>query len=256
MCSRYSLTSPPEAVRRLFGYRNSANFPPRYNIAPSQPVAIVRESVGGPREGEGEKGADGERERGGHRVREGEREPASERELALVRWGLIPHWVKDPDNFTMLINARAETVREKPSFRAAMRYRRCLVPADGFYEWTGPKGDRQPYLIRPRAGGPMAFAGLWESWMGADGSEIDSMVIITVEANALVAPLHNRMPAILSPEQFDAWMDHRTTRPEEAQSLLGPAPDDLLEAIPVSQALNNPRNDSPEVQEPVGDRLL
>ena len=226
MCSRYNLTSPPEAVRALFGYRNRPNFPPRYNIAPTQPVAIVR--VGADRE----------------------------RELALVRWGLIPGWVKDPGAFSTLINARAETALEKPSFRSAMTYRRCLVPADGFYEWTGPKGDKQPHHIRPKDGGPMALAGLWEHWMGAEGSEMESMAILTVAANDVVGAVHNRMPVILAPELFDQWLDHDETRPGEAAALLEPAADSLLEVIPVSRALNNPRNDSAAVLEPMGGSLL
>ena len=141
MCSRYSLTSPPEAVRAYFRYDNEAVFPPRYNIAPSQPVAIVRDTHNGGRE------------------------------LALVRWGLIPSWVKGPREFRMMINARSETAAEKPSFRAAMRHRRCLVPTDGFYEWTGAAGAKRPHLVRLRECGPMGMAGIYEHWQGADGSE-------------------------------------------------------------------------------------
>jgi putative SOS response-associated peptidase YedK len=175
MCSRYSLTSPPEAVRAMFGYSGNHVFPPRYNIAPTQPVAIVRI---------------------GH---------SGTRELALVRWGLIPGWVKDPREFTTLINARAETALEKPSFRNAMRHRRCLVPADGFYEWIGKTGAKRPHLIRARAGNPLAFAGLHEHWQGADGSEMESMAILTVAANQSVSAVHDRMPAILRPADFEAW---------------------------------------------------
>jgi putative SOS response-associated peptidase YedK len=177
MCSRYSLTSPHEAVRAYFRYVNEAPFPPRYNIAPSQPVAIVRTAMNGARE------------------------------LALVRWGLIPGWVKDPREFKMLINARAETAADKPSFRAAIRHRRCLVPADGFYEWTGAPGAKRPHLIRPRHGGPMAMAGIFEHWQGADGSEIETLAILTVAANRTMSVFHDRMPAILPPEHFDVWLD-------------------------------------------------
>jgi len=152
MCSRYSLTSPPEAVRAYFRCDNEAVFPPRYNIAPSQPVAIVRNK------------------------------PQGGREMALVRWGLIPAWVKDPRAFKMLINARAESAVDKPSFRAAMRHRRCLIPADGFYEWKGAPGAKRPHLVKPRAGGPMALAGIFENWLGADGSEIETVAILTVAA--------------------------------------------------------------------------
>lgn len=226
MCSRYSLTSPPEAVRACFGHENATDFPPRYNIAPSQPVLIVR------------------------------LDHARRRELVLVRWGLIPSWVKDPRKLSSLINARAETAAEKPSFRGSMRHRRCLVPADGFYEWTGQPGSKHPHLIRPSAPGPIALAGLWEHWLGADGSEIETMAILTVPANAAVSRVHDRMPAILMPEQFEAWLDVRSGRSDEALALLRPAPEGSLDIVEVSPKLNNPRNEGPEVQEIVGRMLL
>jgi putative SOS response-associated peptidase YedK len=220
MCSRYTLTSPPEAVRAYFGYMNEAQFPPRYNIAPSQPVAIVRTSMKG------------------------------ERELALVRWGLIPGWVKDPREFKMLINARAESAAGKPSFRAAMRHRRCLVPADGFYEWTGKAGAKRPHLIRPRAGGPFALAAIYEDWLGADGSEIETMAILTTAANRTMASLHDRMPVIVPPEHFDKWLDCSPGSSVGLEDYLRPAPDDLLEILQISRKLNDPRNEGPQVQEP------
>jgi putative SOS response-associated peptidase YedK len=226
MCSRYSLTSPPEAVRAYFRYDNEAAFPPRYNIAPSQPVAIVRSTLTGGRE------------------------------LALVRWGLIPSWVKDPREFRMMINARAETAAGKPSFRASMRHRRCLVPTDGFYEWTGPAGAKRPFLVRPRAGGPMGMAGIWEDWLGADGSQIETMAILTVAANDAMTVLHDRMPAIIAPEHFDAWLDCRSGSSREIVELLTPAANELLELVEVSRTLNNPRNEGPEVQEPVASQTL
>jgi putative SOS response-associated peptidase YedK len=221
MCSRYSLTSPPEAVRAYFNCKTEADFPPRYNIAPSQPVAIVRLDSKG------------------------------ERELALVRWGLIPSWVKDPREFATLINARGETAAEKPSFRGAMRHRRCLVPADGFYEWTGEAGKKQPHLIRTKTGGPMAFAGLWEHWLGADGSEVDTMAIITTSANRTMRPIHDRMPVILAPAQFDLWLDAKGVAAKDAALFLQPAPDSLLAVTPVSKAVGNPRNEGPELWKPV-----
>lgn len=229
MCSRYSLTSPAEAVRAYFDYVTEADFPPRYNIAPTQPVAIVRMSA------------------------------KRTRELALVRWGLIPSWVKDPNEFATLINARAETAAEKPSFRSAMRYRRCLVPADGFYEWTGPKGAKQPYLLRRQLGAQsaepgatlMAFAGIWEHWLGKDGSEMETMAILTTEANKTLQPIHNRMPVIIEREHFGRWLDCEMGKADAVADLLVPADDDLLEAIAVSPKLNNPRNEGPELQEPL-----
>jgi putative SOS response-associated peptidase YedK len=200
MCSRYSLTSPHEAVRAYFDYGNEHPFPPRYNLAPTDPVAIVRP---------------GERHN---------------RELVLVRWGLIPGWVKDPGQFTTLINARSETLLEKPSFRAAVRHKRCLVPANGFFEWTGARGAKKPHYIHRAewraeapddAVPPLAFAGLYEDWLGPDGSEIDTMAIITVPSNRVVGPLHDRMPALLQPEDFDAWLDVKTVRDAEAVNCCG-----------------------------------
>jgi putative SOS response-associated peptidase YedK len=226
MCSRYSLTSPAEAVRAYFRHHNEAVFPPRYNIAPTQPVAIVRP------------------------------DHAGRRELVLVRWGLIPPWVKDTRTFSLLINARAESAATKPAFRGAMRHKRCLVPTDGFYEWTGVKGRKRPHLLRLRSRGPMALAGLYEHWLGADGSELDTMAILTVPANAQVLALHDRMPAILPPDQFDAWLDVRAVSAEEAQRLLVPAAADALEIVEVSPRLNDPRNEGPELQEAVGQTLL
>lgn len=226
MCSRYSLTSPPEAVRAYFGYTNEADFPPRYNIAPTQPVAIVRNRADG------------------------------ERELSLVRWGLVPSWVKDPREFTTLINARSETAATKPSFRAALRHRRCLVPADGFYEWSGPAGSKAPHLVRLARPGPFGIAGIYEHWQGADGSEIESMAILTVAANALMSRIHDRMPAIVPPERFGEWLDCRPGTAEGIEGLLRPAPENLLEVIEVSRKLNNPRNEGPEVQEVVRTTLF
>ena len=231
MCSRYSLTSPPEAVRAYFGTENEEVFPPRYNIAPSQPVHIVRLDA------------------------------KARRELTLVRWGLIPSWVKDPREFSTLINARSETVAEKPSFRAAMRHRRCLVPTDGFYEWTGAAGAKIPHLISPRAEEGagrtlMAMAGIFEHWLGADGSEFESMAILTCAANKAMASIHDRMPVILPAKHFEIWLDCRPGTAVEVTDLTRPAPDDLLGIIEVSRKLNNPRNEGPEVQEHVRTTLF
>ena len=226
MCQRFALTLPPDAVRAYFDHVNTESYPPRYNIAPTQPVAIIRYD---------------------HHHR---------RMLELVRWGLIPGWVKDPRDFSTLVNARAETVTVKPSFKGAICHRRCLVPADGFYEWTGAPGAKQPQLVRPRGGGVMALAGIWEDWLGADGSELESMAILTVPANREMRTVHDRMPVILSPDQFEAWLDCRSGTAKDIKPLMRPAPDGTLDIIAVSPKLNNWRNDGPELQEPVHTRLL
>ena len=220
MCSRYSLTSPPEAVRAYFGTKNALDFPPRYNIAPTQPVLIVR------------------------------RNHAGDREQHLVRWGLIPSWVKDPREFTTIINARSETASEKPSFRGSLRHRRCLVPATGFYEWTGKPGQKRPHLFRPRDGGLFALAGLAEHWVGADGSELETMAILTTSANATMEPIHDRMPVIIAPEHFDVWLDCTTGTSKFAETLLMPPPASLLEILDVNPRLNNPRNEGPDLHQP------
>lgn len=226
MCSRYNLTTPVEAARELFEVANGEPYPPRYNIAPTQPALIVR--------------LDHERRR----------------ELALVRWGLIPSWAKDPARLSLMINARAEGVTEKASFRGSMRHRRCLVPANGFYEWTGKAGARQPHLVQRPDGGLIAFAGLWESWLGADGSEIDTMAILTVAANDALSSIHDRMPAILQPEHFDAWLDTRGFKAEMAAEMLRPAANDLLEHVRVDPRLNNVRNEGADLIAPYRNTLL
>jgi putative SOS response-associated peptidase YedK len=221
MCGRYVITSSPEAIRALFRYPEQPNFPPRYNVAPTQPVPIVRIS---------------ERARA----------------FALVRWGLIPAWVKDPRDFSLLINARGETVSEKPAFRNAMQRRRCLFPADGFYEWK-PDGERKrPYFIRPRAGGPIAFAGLWETWMGPNGEEVDTACIVTTRANRTLAPIHDRMPLVIAPEAFDLWLDGATVAATTAAALIVPAPEGLFEAYEISTAVNRTANDSAALIAPIG----
>lgn len=224
MCGRYALTATPEELQALMEYLEDEDFPPRYNIAPTQPVAIVRFEHGA-------------------------------RHFALVRWGLVPSWVKDPKAFSLLINARSETAAEKPSFRAAMRYRRCLVPASGFYEWRrGPGKEKQPFWIRPKGGGLVAFAGLWETWSSSDGSEIDSGCILTSAANETIAPIHARMPVVIPPADFARWLEFSEYQPDAIADLLRPAPNDLFEAVPVGPRVNAARNDDLALQEPVADR--
>jgi putative SOS response-associated peptidase YedK len=226
VCSRYSLTSPPEAVRVMFDCAAVDDFPPRYNIAPTEPVMIVR------------------------------LDPKGARELRLVRWGLIPGWVKDPRTFATLINARAETAAEKPSFRGPMRHRRCLIPATAFYEWTGARGSRQPHLIRMKDSEIFAFAGIWEVWVGADGSELETMAILTSAANADLQHIHDRMPVILDPRDFGRWLDTSSGRTDQVRDLLKPLPEGRITITAVSSKLNNPRAEGPELHEPIRTTLL
>jgi putative SOS response-associated peptidase YedK len=226
MCSRYSLTLPPEAVRAYFGYRDTPNFPARYNIAPTQDVAVVC------------------LDKEGNRI------------FRLMRWGLLPHFVKDPKTFPTLINARSEEVLSKPSFRNAMKWRRCLIPADGFYEWTGPKGAKRPFYLRAPERPLIALAGLYERWRDAEGGHLDTVAILTCPANDTVGVLHERMPVVLPPEHFDAWLDVRKTAPDAAAGLLTPAAEGLLEAVEMDPKINNSKVDEPGIQEPLQRQLL
>lgn len=219
MCGRYVVTSAPEAIRALFGYPGQPNFPPRYNIAPTQPIAIVRLIDG-------------------------------KRQFALVRWGLLPSWVKDPKNFTLLINARGESLTDKPAFSAAVKRRRCLIPADGFYEWKAAGPRKQPYFVGARSGGPLAFAGLWETWTGPNGEELETAAIVTTRANRALADIHYRMPVIVPPDAFDLWLDCANVDADTAAAVIAPAPETLLEAYEVSTAVNRTANDNPKLIEP------
>lgn len=222
MCGRYTLISAPEAIRALFRYPEQPNFPPRYNIAPTQPIAVVRLAEG-------------------------------RRQFALVRWGLLPSWVKDPRAFSLLFNARGESVLEKPAVRSAMRYRRCLIPFDGFYEWTQKGSRKRPYYVRSRNGGPMAFAGLWESWTGPHGEELETAAIVTTTANRQLASIHDRMPVIVSEDAFDFWLDCKNVDAETAAALIAPVREGLLEVYPVAEAVNRAANDAPALIEPAGE---
>jgi putative SOS response-associated peptidase YedK len=220
MCGRYTIIASPEAIRVLFRYQEQPNFPPRYNVAPTQPIAIVRLMDG-------------------------------KRHFALVRWGLLPSWVKDPNAFTLLINARGETAAKKPAFRAAMKRRRCLIPADGFYEWKAAGTRKQPYFIRAKSGGPFAFAGLWETWTGPNGEELETAAIVTTTANRTLAPIHDRMPVVVPPEAFELWLDCANVDPATASALIVPAPENLLEAYPVTTDVNRTANDNPRLVKPL-----
>ncbi len=223
MCGRFSLVAEPDELADLFDLVELGAFPPRYNIAPTQPILTVGVGASG------------------------------NREAALVRWGLIPHWVKDPDDFTLIINARSETAATKASFRTAMRHRRVLIPASGFYEWHRPadkKLPKQAYWIKPANGGVISFAGLTETWMGKDGTEIDSGCILTTESNAQIGNIHHRMPVVIQEKDFERWLDCKTQEPRDVADLLQPVEDGFFEAIAVSDAVNKVANTGPEIQKP------
>src|ERR1700722_2479662 len=224
MCGRYVILSTPEAIRAMFGYAELPNFPPRYNVAPTQPIPVVRLDNG-------------------------------KRSFALMRWGLLPAWVKDPKGFALLINARGETVLDKPAFRNAMRRRRCLIPTDGFYEWQ-PGPPKRPYFVQAKRGAdgtapPLAFAGVYETWTGPNGEELDTAAIITTTANRTLAAVHERMPVFVKPEAFDLWLDCANVEADVAAALFAPADERLLEVYEVSTAVNRVVNDSAALIAPV-----
>ena len=255
MCGRFTVTSAPDAIRALFRYPEQPNFPPRYNVAPTQPIAVVRlardqaewEPVSRP--DRAQDSTIGARSDAKPVPTFADRAPGR-RQFVLMRWGLLPSWVKDPKTFTLLINARGETVSDKPAFRNAMKRRRCLIPADGFYEWQAAGGRKQPYYMHAKSGEPLAFAGLWETWTGPNGEELDTATIVTTDANRTLRDIHGRMPVIVPPEAFDLWLDCANVDARTAEALIRPAPDDLLEAYEVSTAVNRTANDNPKLLEP------
>jgi len=174
------------------------------------------------------------------------RNAGGSRELVSLHWGLIPHWAKEPKIGYSTINARAETIAEKPTFRDAFRFRRCLIAVDGYYEWRKREGTKQPYFISVKHGEPFAFAGVWEHW-AREGQSIDSCAIIVTEANELTKPIHDRMPVILAPEAYDLWMDPDLTDAERFKAFLKPYPSERMLAYRVSTAVNNPKNDQPDL---------
>jgi putative SOS response-associated peptidase YedK len=179
------------------------------------------------------------------------RRTEGERHFALVRWGLIPSWVKDPRTLSLLINARGESVVDKPAFRAAMKRRRCLFPADGFYEWRVDGGRKRPYFVQRKGGGLLAFAGLWETWTGPNGEEQQTAAIVTTDANRTLAAIHDRMPVIIEPAGFDFWLDSDKVDAKTAAAMIAPAPESLLEAYEISPAVNRVANDSAALIEPL-----
>jgi putative SOS response-associated peptidase YedK len=226
MCGRFALISPGEALIEQFGLRpeittSVSSLTPRYNIAPTQPVAAIRLA------------------------------PDSQtKELTFFRWGLIPSWAKDMKMGSRLINARSETVAEKPSFRAAFKRRRCLIPADGFYEWQRQGSQKQPMYIHAVDHKLFALAGLWETWHAANGSAIDTCTILTTGPNELMQPIHNRMPVIIEPPDYSLWLNPEP-QPDRALHLLRPYPAEQMAAHAVSTVVNNPRNDTPECIAPL-----
>ena len=219
MCGRYTLASPTERLAEEFGVdASSSELSPNYNVAPTQGVAAVLEEAG-------------------------------QRRLEVLRWGLIPPWADDPGIGSRMINARSETAPGKPSFRRAFRERRCLIPADGFYEWQRTNGAKQPYYIHMEDGRPFAFAGLWESWSKGGEGEVRTCTILTTGANALVGEVHDRMPVILAHDAYDVWLDPASER-DELTGLLAPYPEDEMEAYPVSRFVNSPSNNDPRCIEP------
>jgi putative SOS response-associated peptidase YedK len=223
MCGRYFLHSTADRLTQLFGEMPMPLLAPRYNIAPTQPVPIVREDAEG------------------------------RREMVLVRWGLVPGWSKGPNSRYSMINARVETVATKPAYRNAFRYRRCLLPADGFYEWHAADGGKQPYVLRAADSRPLALAGLWEHWQDADGNELESCSILVGAANRQVVRIHERMPVVVAPESFDLWLDVRSQKPAPLETLLAAQQAPELEIYPVSRAVNSPRNDDERLLEPLPD---
>lgn len=221
MCGRYTITTPLEAIQRIFRVPERPNLGPRYNVAPTQSVPIVRRPPGG---------------------------ELDARQLATVRWGLIPFWAKDAAIGNRLINARADGVADKPAFRDSFAKRRCLVVADGFYEWRKQGSGKQPFRIVLKSREPFGFAGLWSDWKAPEGERVESCTIVTTDANTLVAPIHDRMPVILDPADFDAWLDGDR---ETALALLKPFDPAAMEAYPVDPRVGNVRNDDPGIVEPL-----
>jgi putative SOS response-associated peptidase YedK len=217
MCGRYVLASPGAVIAEHFRLSEVPAYTPRYNIAPTMDALVVRET------------------------------PAGEREAVMLRWGLVPAWTKDPASGSRMFNARAEGVADKPAFRAAFRRRRCLVPADGFYEWQPVAGGRkQPYFIRLASGAPLALAGLWEHWHSPGGDAIATFTIVTTAANEAMRAFHDRMPVLVAPADHDEWLSS-----PNPSALLGPWAGEPFEIRPVSTRVNSARNDSPDLLERV-----
>lgn len=224
MCGRYTITSPGQVIAEVFGVAEPVDLAPRYNVCPGQDVPVVRTRHG-----------------------------ADDREIDCLRWGLVPWFVKEPAPAARMINARAETAATSPAFREALRRRRCLLPADGFYEWqasSGKRGPKQPWYVRRGDGRPMALAGLWERWKGSDGTRIESCTVLTTAPNALLESIHDRMPVVLPPDAWPLWLDRTVQDVERLAPLLVPAPADAMIAAPVSSWVNDPKHDDAQCLAP------
>jgi len=222
MCGRFTLTADPADLKQEFSeYTFPSKFAPRFNIAPTQPVLAIPND--------------------------------DKNEADFFVWGLIPMWAKDPAIGNRLINARGETLEAKPAFRGSLKYKRCLILADGFYEWKSVPGrkTKTPFFIHMKDRKPFAFAGLWDSWNSPDGSLIKSCTIITTEPNDLMAIIHNRMPVILHPRDYAKWLDPSPQTPDQLKPLIKPFPAAAMDAYPVSPLVNKPSNDTPELVVPV-----
>ncbi|MEC4985191.1 MAG: SOS response-associated peptidase [Oscillatoria sp. PMC 1068.18] len=219
MCGRFTQISSAATIAQTFNLENVHSHEPRYNIAPTQPVSTVR--------------------------------LAGERQFIMLHWGLIPFWAKDAKIGAKLINARAETVAEKPSFRSAFKQRRCLIVADGFYEWQQQNNQKQPFYIRMKDEQPFAFAGLWEQWQKSEEETIETCTLLTTEANEMMSDIHKRMPVILAREDYDLWLDTKVKETRKLQPLLKPYNSEVMTAYPVSTQVNNPRHDTPECIEEI-----
>jgi putative SOS response-associated peptidase YedK len=217
MCGRYIIKAPVSQLASMFDLIDVPALSPRYNVAPTQSVPAIRLKP-----------------------------DRKERELVMLKWGLIPGWAKDASIGNRLINARGDTVAEKPSFRSAFRRRRCLMAADGFYEWQKTNGKKQPYFIGLKDQTPFTFAGLWEQWKDPEGDPVESCALITTDANDVVKPIHDRMPVILQPKDYGVWLDPGVQDSTELKKLLQPYPSEAMMAYPVSSFVNNPKNEDPK----------
>jgi len=220
MCGRFVITSPPAALRQIFGYIEQPNFPPRHNIAPTQPIPVVILENG-------------------------------VRHFRLMRWGLLPAWVKDPRQFTLLINARSETLLEKPAFRNAMKRRRCLIPADGYYEWQASDTRKRPHFIHRRDRSPIGLAGLAETWIGPNGEELDTVAIVTAPAGPDLAVLHHRVPVTIAPDDFDRWLDCSSNDADAVMTLLTAPAAGEFAWHGISTRINRVANDDAQLVLPI-----